>query len=98
MHPRHSPPRPVDRPEAGPLIVYLRPSPRRAWAQRRELAHAAIWLLGVAGFLLPMVAARTSPHADLLRAGALIWFIVFGAINGLFVCRALPRNRFRRDR
>ena len=80
-----------------PAVVHvLRPRARRA-AQTRQLIHASIWLLGVAGFLIPLVLARTSPHADLLRAVALGWFILFGVINGLFVFRAFPRRRFRRN-
>lgn len=92
--PRRSPdPRaPVD----APMVVYgLRSSGRRA-AQARQLSQAAIWLLGAAGFLIPLILARTSAHADLLRAFALGWFILFGVINGVFVARTVPRRRFRR--
>jgi hypothetical protein len=100
MQPGHHSLQAKQRPDGAPSVVYgLRPSRRqRALTQRRELAHAAIWLLGIAGFLGPMVLARTSAHADLLRAVALVWFIVFGVINGLFVLRALPRRRFGRGR
>jgi hypothetical protein len=88
------------RPQGGaPLVVYgIRPSRRRAVAQALELAPAAIWLLGLAGFLGPMLIARHSPHADLLKAGALAWFLVFGLINSLFAFRVLPRRRFHRNR
>jgi hypothetical protein len=79
-----------------PMVVYGLRSGRRRAVQARQLAQAAIWLLGMAGFLGPMVLARTSPHADLLRALALGWFILFGLINGLFVARAAPRRQFRR--
>ena len=83
-----------DRSDGAHLVVYgLKPSRRRALAQGRALVHAAIWLLGLAGFLGPMMLARNSPHADLLRAAGLAWFIVFGFLNGLFVVRALPRRR-----
>ena len=85
-------------PAKGDPPVYGLRLPRRRRGGSRELAHAAIWLLGVAGFLGPMILARHSPHADLLRAGALAWFIVFGLINGLFVFRALPRRRSGRGR
>jgi len=86
-------------PSAGaPLVVYgLRRRARHA-AQNRQLVQAGIWLLGVAGFLAPMIMARTSAHADLLRAGALGWFILFGIINGVFVFRAFPRRRLPHDR
>jgi hypothetical protein len=83
-----------DRSDRPPLVVYgLKPPRRRSLVQGRALAHAAIWLLGMAGFLGPMILARHSPHADLLRAAGLAWFIAFGFINGLFVLRALPRRR-----
>ena len=79
-----------------PRVVYgLRSPPKRA-DQARQLIHAAIWLAGLAGFLIPLVLARTSAHATLLRAFALGWFILFGVINGVFVMRAFPRRRFRR--
>ena len=90
---------PKDRSDDAPPVVYaVRPSRRRrSLMPSRELVLAAVWLLGLAGFLGPMLLARTSPHADLLRAGALAWFMVFGLINGLFAFRALPRRRARRD-
>ena len=77
-------------------LVVSRMRDRRA-ALRRDLIHAGIWLLGAAGFLVPLVLSRTSPRADLLRAFALGWFILFGVINGLFVLRARPRPRGRRN-
>jgi hypothetical protein len=90
---------PKDRSDDAPPVVYaVRPSRRRrGFMPSRELVLAAVWLLGLAGFLGPMLVARTSPHADLLRAAALAWFILFGLLNGLFAFRALPRRRFRRD-
>jgi hypothetical protein len=84
--------------DAPPVVYAVRPSRRRTLAPPRELVLAAVWLLGVAGFLGPMLMAPTSPHADLLRTGALTWFIVFGLINGLFAFHVVPRRRFRRDR
>ncbi len=86
--------------EAPPVVYTVRPSRRRrALVQPRELMLAAAWLLGLAGFLGPMLVARSNPpHADLLRAVALAWFLVFGLINGAVAFRALPRRRFRRDR
>ena len=91
---------PKDWPDRAPPVVYaVRPSRRRhALAALREPALAAVWLLGLAGFLVPMILAPRSAHADLLRAGALAWFLLFGLINGLVAFRALPRRRFRRDR
>lgn len=86
-----SDPRPAA-PDA-PMMVYgLRSSARRA-GQTRPLIQGAIWLLGAAGFLTPLVLARTSPHADLLRAFALGCFILFGLINALLVFRAPRRGR-----
>ena len=64
----------------------------------RQLAHAAIWLAGVAGFIGPLLMARTSPHADLLRAVAMTWFIVFGVLNAVFVVLAFPRRQRGRSR
>jgi hypothetical protein len=85
--------------DAPPVVYALPPSRRRrALAAQSELALAAVWLLGLAGFLGPMLLAQNSPHADLLRAGALAWFILFGLINGLFAFRVLPRPRGRRNR
>jgi len=96
---RRNPQQPKDWSDDAPPVVYtVRPSRRRrGLAPPRELVLAAVWLLGLAGFLGPMLLARTSPHADLLRAAGLAWFIVFGLINGLFAFRALPRRRFHRD-
>jgi len=62
------------------------------------MAHAGIWLLGAAGFIGPLVLARTSPHAELLRDFALTWFILFGAVNAIFVMRVFPAKRDRPDR
>jgi peptidoglycan/LPS O-acetylase OafA/YrhL len=85
--------------DAPPVVYALRPSRRRqALTPPRELILAAIWLLGLAGFLVPMLLARTGPHADLLRAGTMTWFLVFGLINGLVAFRAFPRRRIRRTR
>jgi hypothetical protein len=95
MRPRHIFLRSKMQPDGAPLVVYgLRPSRRRTVAQVLELAPAAIWLLGLAGFLVPMLLARSSPHANLLKAGALAWFLVFGLVNGLVAFRVLPRRRF----
>jgi hypothetical protein len=93
---RHDPSHPHTASPDAPRVVYgLRSPPKRA-GQTRQLIHAAIWLAGAAGFLVPLILARTSPHADLLRAFALGWFILFGVINGVFVLRTAPRRRFRR--
>src|ERR1700761_9419486 len=78
-------------------ISIVSPLSKRRAALRRELVHAGIWLLGLAGFLIPLILARTSPHADLLRGLALGWFLLFGAINGVFVLRTRPRPRGKGD-
>jgi hypothetical protein len=99
MQPRHTFVQPKEPSNGAPLVVYgLRPSRRRALERALELVPAAVWLLGLAGFLVPMLMARNGPHADLLKSAALAWFIVFGLINGLFAFRVLPRRRFHRDR
>jgi hypothetical protein len=85
--------------DAPPVVYAVRPLRRRhALTPPRELVLAAVWLLGLAGFLGPMLLAKNSPHADILRAGALAWFLIFGLVNGLFAFRVLPRRRFRRNR
>ncbi|MGZ3345731.1 MAG: hypothetical protein ACXU82_13925 [Caulobacteraceae bacterium] len=73
-----------------PLEVYgVRRSRRRELSARtRQLIHAMIWLAGAGGFLIPLLMARTSPHADLLWTIALVWLIAFGVLNAVFVVRA----------
>lgn len=85
--------------EDTPSVVYgLRPHRRRAWTPMGSLLPALIWLLGMAGFLIPLMMSRTSRHPDVLRAGALIWFLIFGVLNAICVVRGSPRRRsFRRD-
>ncbi len=81
--------------EQTPPIVYG-PRPSRHGpiaAQTRERIHALIWLVGLAGFLVPLILAPASRHADVLRAVALAWFLVFGLVNGLCVARDMPRWR-----
>jgi hypothetical protein len=65
------------------------------WAFRAgsgQALRAAVWILGVAGFLGPLVLARNSAHADLLRAIALGWFIAFGVVNAVLVLRSYGRG------
>ena len=62
-------------------------------SRARQLIHVLIWFAGLAGFLGPMVYARTHPHADLVRTAALIWFFIFGLLNAVFVLRAFPARR-----
>ncbi len=53
----------------------------------RTLFQALVWAIGVASFLVPLILARTSPHADLLRAFALAWFVALGVLNAVIVLR-----------
>jgi hypothetical protein len=57
------------------------------------LIPAAIWLAGLAGFLIPLQLARTSQHAELLRTIAMGWLLIFGAINAYLALRAPPAHR-----
>jgi hypothetical protein len=100
MQPRRNALPPKDWSADAPSVVYaVRPlRRRRALTPPPEMVLAAVWLLGLAGFLGPMLLARNSAHADLLRAGALAWFLVFGLLNGLSAFRLVPRRRFRRTR
>lgn len=66
---------------------------RRAWAQLHPFLPAMVWLLGLAGFLIPLMLSPSSRHPNALRAGALIWFVIFGFLNGLSVVRDAPRPR-----
>ena len=49
--------------------------------------RALVWSIGVAGFLVPLILARSSPHAGLLRAFALAWFVALGVVNAVIVLR-----------
>ncbi len=69
------------------------PERLRPW-RRSEPVLTLVWLLGALGFFGPLILARHSAHADVLRAIALGWFIGFGVLNAYLILRqGLGRGR-----
>ncbi len=66
--------------------------------RRPNLSRLVVWAFGAAGYLGLLLASHGSRHADDLRGFAIVWLIVFGALNAFFILRAgksdqAPLNR-----
>jgi hypothetical protein len=70
------------------------PPPRRAPRRKRskasraarfQLRQVVAWTVGLGGYAGLVLAAHSSPHADVLRAAAIVWLMVTGALNAHFI-------------
>ena len=58
------------------------PGRRRLKAPRPAIVRQVLaWVVGVGGYAGLLLAAHGSRHADELHAVAIVWLIVFGALN-----------------